>query len=126
MARPGRRTSRFSSGRQCRLRLASASDRLAKKVGIVETMSAFSKESAVFTGALPDGELPVLGEDCRLVEKHFQKAVSYSFGQAWQPEKDPGFLEGTVWVGEDRHALLVFARLEDRDIFNHGQAVNDF
>lgn len=58
------------------------------------------------------------------VESAFRNAPVVESQQAWQAERDPEFRPMRVKVGWTREALIVYAEIEDADIFNRETRFN--
>lgn len=55
----------------------------------------------------------------------FRDATPIPLGQAWLGEPEPGFAPGVVRTGWRDHTLLVFAELNDGDIFTRARRHNE-
>lgn len=70
-------------------------------------------------------ELPAFNADkLDAVRAAFASADSCAMGQAWQARPDADFTPATVRAGRRRNSLLVFAELEDADIFTSATKLN--
>jgi hypothetical protein len=69
--------------------------------------------------------LPALASgDLKSVRALFEGAKGLRLRQAWLARAEEDFTPGTIWVGWRGNMLLVFAELEDADIFTRATAHN--
>ncbi len=61
---------------------------------------------------------PFDSENWDSIDAAFKAAQSCPLRQAWRSAPEPGFRPGSVRMGWSETALLVYAELEDEDIFN--------
>ena len=64
-------------------------------------------------------------DDLEAVRAAFRGVKGRALQQAWLPKPEEDFSPGTVWVGWRDHSLLVFAELEDVDIFTRATVDNE-
>jgi hypothetical protein len=71
-------------------------------------------------------ELPAFHPDkLETVRAAFASAERCALRQAWLSEPEKDFTPATVCVGRHRNSLLVFAELEDADIFTGAKKLNE-
>lgn len=81
-------------------------------------------------GAVPDTEVLIphvdftCVEDLASAERLFASTPCLPFRQAWRSENEDRFQAGRVSLAWSENALLVFARMEDLDIFNDAKGLN--
>jgi hypothetical protein len=69
--------------------------------------------------------LPALAmDDLEVVRAAFQGREGQVLKQAWLPKPEKDFTPGIVRVGRQGNSLLVFAELEDADIYTHATVNN--
>ena len=64
-------------------------------------------------------------DDWNAVEAAFAGADGCEMGQGWRAEPEPHFQPASVRLGWRDNRLWVYARLQDRDIFNDATRLND-
>jgi hypothetical protein len=84
---------------------------------------------------MPVAETPPLVDCCPLsvcepatvagLVHAFQSATPILLRQGWRDEPEPGFKPATVRTGWSPEALLIFAELDDLDIFNRSTRLNE-
>lgn len=68
---------------------------------------------------------PFAAADLKAVRQAFASAPACALRQSWRTELEKNFAPGTVWTGWQEDTLLVFAEMEDADIFTRALQPNE-